>query len=455
MKIVVCIRQDLQGEISPFDACAYEAALCIQEAEITLLSMGPPKTEDFLKRLTRLGAKNAVLICDSAFAGADTLATAYALSLAIKELEPDLVLCGRQTLIGDTGQVPPMLSVLADMPIITNAMSVEAKDGAVKVQVRDGEIKEQSFPAIVTVERINELRLPSIRSKIKDVTVLSAKELSADVSRCGLEGSPTRVLKTFENNSGRRKCKFISMEQLKDVVESSLLQSKSKSERAFSEHKLGKVCIVGSKPWDFAKTVCDNIVELSLTDADDLCEKIREQNPDAVLWASDNESKRLAGIVAAKLSLGLCADCTELSVEEGALIMYRPALSGSIIAKIKSLTLPAMATVRTESESIKDVTVGLGFGAKESIDKARALADELSAELAASRKMVDKGFLPYSMQVGLTGKTVAPSVYIAIGISGAVHHVVGMQRSGTIIAINSDKDAPIFDYADYGIVEEF
>ena len=69
--------------------------------------------------------------------------------------------------------------------------------------------------------------------------------------------------------------------------------------------------------------------------------------------------------------------------------------------------------------------------------------------------MVDNGILPYGMQVGLTGKTVSPSVYVAIGISGAVHHIAGMQRSGTVIAINPDKDAPIFQYADFGILEEF
>ena len=77
----------------------------------------------------------------------------------------------------------------------------------------------------------------------------------------------------------------------------------------------------------------------------------------------------------------------------------------------------------------------------------------MNGEIAATRKAVDNDCLPYELQVGLTGKTIAPDVYVAIGISGAVHHIVGMKQSGTVIAINPDKNAPIFDYADYGIVD--
>ena len=111
MNVVVCIRQSADGEINPFDASAYETALKINGAEITLLSMGPQKTAAFLENLTRHGAKSAVLLTDKAFAGADTLATAYTLSLAIKRLKPDLIICGRQSVDGDTGQVGPSLSV--------------------------------------------------------------------------------------------------------------------------------------------------------------------------------------------------------------------------------------------------------------------------------------------------------------------------------------------------------
>jgi electron transfer flavoprotein alpha subunit len=114
-----------------------------------------------------------------------------------------------------------------------------------------------------------------------------------------------------------------------------------------------------------------------------------------------------------------------------------------------------MATVRTVSGEIGDVVVCAGFGVRDHFSRVRAFAEELGATLVTTRKMVDNGFMPYEQQVGLTGKTVTPPVYIAIGVSGAVHHIMGMQRAGTVIAINPDKDAPIFDYADFGIVAEF
>ena len=155
--------------------------------------------------------------------------------------------------------------------------------------------------------------------------------------------------------------------------------------------------------------------------------------------------------MSAMLNLGLCADCTRLETDGKELIMYRPALSGSIIAKIVSLTKPAMATVRT-AKAGGDIVVSAGFGAKDSLDNVKAFAEKIGADMATTRKAVDNNILPYNLQVGLTGKTVSPPVYIAIGVSGAVHHIVGMQAAGTVIAINPDKSAPIFEYADYGII---
>ncbi len=456
MRIVVCIRQGLDGEISPFDACAYEEALRIESAEVILISMAAESAKDFLLNLTRRGAAKAILLSDKAFAGADTLATAYALSQAIKKLSPDLVFCGRQTLVGDTAQTGAMLSVLAGLGLITNVMSIDKiEDGRVFATTRCEGEDSASLPALLTIERINTLRMPRLRSRLGELEIWSAESIDADISKCGLTGSPTRVIKTFENTSGKRKCKFITREELKTTIDDALTKSGKISDSKSSEERLPRVISVTDAPIEYAKSVSDDITVIKLGEADDIAKKIEELKPSAVLFGSDTKSKRTAAKVAAILKLGLCADCTSLECEGGELMMYRPALSGSIIAKIKSLTKPAMATVRTDSGDDSHIIIGMGYGARSSINKIKELADGLGAKLCASRKLVDNGYATYDMQVGLTGKTISPPIYIAIGISGAVHHIVGMEKSGTVIAINPDKNAPIFEYADFGIIEEF
>ncbi len=453
MKIVVCVRQSAAGELNPFDACAYEAALSIPGAEVTLLSMGPPSVEAFLKSLTRLGAKQAVLLTDRAFAGADTLATSYTLSLAIHKLQPDLVFCGRQTVDGDTGQVGPALSVLTGYSLIPNVMKMQIADEQITCTDRDAVIHKRPFPALLTVERINTLRLPSLRSREAEVLVWSAEDIAADVSRCGLIGSPTRVIKTFENDQDRRHCTFIEPSELKQAIQSGLEKGKKRvAPIVTSGARLSRVWIVGEAPREMASTISDDITVIELDEPEHMAQKIREGQPEVVLWASDTRSKAVAPQVATLLSTGLCADCTALETDGTELFMYRPAFSGSIIAKIRCMTRPQMATVRTLQADVAPIVVGLGMGVKEHMETAQAFADSLQARTAASRLMVDHDYLPYEMQVGLTGKTINPDVYIALGISGAVHHIAGVRQSGTIIAVNRDPNAPIFKYADYGIV---
>lgn len=457
MRVVVCVRQSVGGELNPFDSCAYEAALRMPDAEVILLSMGPGKAQDFLLNLTRLGAKKAVLLCDRTFAGADTLATAYTLSLAIERLQPQLILCGRQTVDGDTGQVGPELSVLTGYSLVTEVMQLEAGEQDVTTLSREGERRVTPYPALLTVERIHQLRLPSIRSRVGEVEVWDAATLNADTTRTGLEGSPTRVMKTFENDQDRRKCHYIDPSELPAVIERARAQGRlalQESETGSDAKKLPHVAIVGEAPMDMARPVSERITVLALDTPERMVARIRELDPDAVLWASDARSKACAPQVAALMRLGLCADCTLLETDGEQLLMYRPAFSGNIIAKIRSTTRPAMATVRTVQPDRAPVTVGVGMGAVASLDAVKAWAASLGADLAATRLTVDHDHMPYAQQVGLTGKSISPDVYIAVGISGAVHHIAGIRTSGTVIAINPDRDAPIFDYADYGIVAD-
>ena len=461
MKIVVCVKQTVQGDINPFDACAYEAALQIAGAEVVLLSMGPEKTKDFLLNLTRLGAKEAYLLCDRAFAGADTLATSYALSRAIKKLEPDLVICGRQTIDGDTGQTGPALSVMAGLSLITNVMKIESVDGAITCQTRTMGEQMVPYPALITVERINHLRLPSIRSKEAEVTLWNADDLGADKARCGLKGSPTKVLASFQNEDGKRKCKFVDASMLDELIEEGLKKEKARiTPKNTDECKLKNVWIVGEKCREMAETISSDICVIDREGAEDMGDRfaelfaalVRKEQPSVVLWDSDAWSKGEAPKVAALLRTGLCADCTALETDGDNLYMYRPAFSGNIIAKIGCITRPQMATIRTITDGVFDVICAMGKGVKDSKESMISYANARGWETAASRLAVDSEMFPYEKQVGMTGKTVSPTVYIAVGISGAVHHIAGMKQSGTVIAINPDKKAPIFDYADYGIV---
>ena len=292
MKIVVCIRQGRNGEMSPFEASAYESALRIPDAEVILLSMGAMSSKDYLKSLTRLGAKRAILLSDAKFAGADTLATAYALSYALKKIAPDYVFCGRQTMEGDTGQTGPMLSEMLGYGLLTEVMAIESISDDIVCNTRREGVMTSNAPTLVTFERICDLRLPSLFSKMGEVDVWSAQDIGVDIEKCGLKGSPTRVIESFENQSGKRKCKFLEKSEFYPTLEKVLSEKREiKDKTEISSEKLEKVWIVGEKPIDFAKSVSDDITIIPLTNEEEIAERIKNEQPSVVLWATDSETR--------------------------------------------------------------------------------------------------------------------------------------------------------------------
>ena len=450
MKNLVCVKI-IKGEVNPFDESALECALRLSK-DVTVVSMGPESTKNALIPLTRLGAK-VILISDRAFAGSDTLATSKILSAAIKTMDYDLILCGRQSIDGDTAQVGPMISQMLDIPLITNALKVKADESSVYADTRLGE-QGMQLPALVTVERGYILRFPSIFSKPGEIQTISNDELKCPPEQCGLQGSPTRVIQAFENQQGKRHCRFITQQELKPLIEELLKKQPSEEKHIENTDRLKSVWAVGEEAAERAKEIAENVVLIENSDIRTIVQKAIEEKPEVILWNADLWGRKNAPIAAAILNTGLCADCTQLEAEEGKLIMYRPAQGGNIYAKIKCLTMPQMATVRTKTES-SDIIVAGGKGIANNTDRLISFANELDAELAASRGLVDTGKLPYDRQVGLTGKTVSPKIYIAIGISGAVHHTCAIEGADTVIAINPDKNARIFEYADYGLVADF
>jgi electron transfer flavoprotein alpha subunit len=226
---------------------------------------------------------------------------------------------------------------------------------------------------------------------------------------------------------------------------------------------------------------------------------IKEYKPEILIASATTMGRTIMPIMAVKLGAGLTADCTGLDIdpEERLLIQTRPAVGGNIMATIKTPVLrPQMSTVRPKSKRplpmdssrkgetiikefvpefltsrvkrlsfIKEETSGapiqdaefivaFGKGLKDArhVDLMKELAGIFEGSLGASRNATDLGWITYSHQVGLSGKTVSPRLYIAVGISGAVQHLAGMSSAETIVAINSDPEANIFNVADYGIV---
>jgi electron transfer flavoprotein beta subunit len=204
------IRQGIKNIINPFDAYALEEGVRLKEkhgGRVTVITMGLPQAEEALREAISLGADEAVLLSDSALAGADTWATAYTLSCAIRKLgQADIVICGRQTLDGDTGQVGPELAEMLALPFIAYVSRIEEITGSrIRVQrmIEEGhEVLETILPAVITVvKEINVPRLPSLRgiarSKSAPIPAWDAAALDADKDKIGLSGSCTRVIKVF------------------------------------------------------------------------------------------------------------------------------------------------------------------------------------------------------------------------------------------------------------------
>jgi electron transfer flavoprotein beta subunit len=252
VKIVVCIKQvpdtadirinpetntlmreGVPSIINPFDLNALEAGIRIREqtgGKVTVLTMGPPQAESALREALSMGADEAVLLSDRAFAGSDTWATSYTLAKAIGIIGADIVFCGKQAIDGDTAQVGPETAEFMGIPHIAYVRKIEeVNDHSIKVQrlMDEGyDVVESSIPVLLTVvKELNEPRMPSLKGKIAakkaEIKKLGMADINADERNLGLKGSPTQVKNIFapEIKAERKMIEGTPEEQVDALIE--------------------------------------------------------------------------------------------------------------------------------------------------------------------------------------------------------------------------------------------
>ncbi len=528
------------------------------DGEVVVFTMGPPAADDAVREMIACGASRGIHLCDPAFAGSDTLATARTLAAAIaREGHFDLVLAGLNSLDADTGQVPAEVAELLGLPFESgiHRLDVLGPEGGeervltgrsfrARLETDDGyRTIFGELPAVLsTAERLcDPSKAPPEQRELvagDRITRVGASDLGLDGKELGAAGSPTRVGTVRHLETARLGVRVSTMPEAVDrlvsmgafgpgsVGDDPVVPTRrtggsgSGSPQVwcfFTEPGTGKELL--GEAAELAQPISGTVTAVTATPvpaglgamgADRVLAIVGADEPEqwaGALWSAaaaarpwallvegTRAGRVVASIVAARGGWGLTGDAIGLEIDaETRLVAWKPAFGGQLEAPIRSASPVQMATIRpgvltrrrprsapdpepviiepstparlrTESVTRSDadpgelrragIVVAVGVGVDPSgypiIDELRAALGD--AALGATRKVTDRGWLPRSRQIGVTGHSVAPRLLIAVGSSGRFNHTVGIRNAGILMALNSDPEAEIFDQVDVGLI---
>ncbi len=546
------VRQGVGFEMNAYCRRAVSEGVTLARStggSCTVVTLGPLSAEDVLREAVAWGADSGLHICDPRCAGSDTLATARVLAAALRRAGPfDLVLLGRNSIDGDTGQVGPEVAQLLDLPFASGVRRLDDNGSGLRLglELDDGTQEvDIDLPAVLSVaERLcDPCKVdPAGRAAVaaERITRITASGLGP--GPWGEEGSPTVVGETRPMEHERST--LVLRGPVAEQVEAAVRELGHRGALRAGPHEtapepgdsrpagrtpdrvvavlaepgrpevaaelLGAAARLGrdagaavhalSPGGPLASGAADLVVVLEGSCvAEDVAAAVvaylRETAPWALLAPSTAFGREVAGRVAAASGSGLVGDAVALTVRDGLLVAAKPAFAGALVADVTSRSPTQMVTVRpgvlpapapapmrgaapttvrpvptrgrlrvlderrdddVETLARAEVVIGVGTGVTpEEYEQLSPLAAVLGAELAATRKVTDRGWAPRARQVGLTGRSIAPRLYVALGLSGKFNHMVGVRSAGTILAVNADPDAPVFAHCDVGIVGDW
>jgi electron transfer flavoprotein alpha subunit len=520
----------------------------------TVITMGPPESEEVLREAIACGADEGLHVCDPQLAGSDTLATARTLAAVLRGQRPfDMILLGRNSVDADTGQVGPELAQLLGLPFLAAVRRLWLDPDGSGVSARcerdDGWADlRASLPAVLScaerlcppakaspeervavpgdrIRRIStsdlgsgpwgvaasptsvgRVRVQAVRRRRVVLAGLAGEQVATAVQLLRAWGALQGTGPATGGNravpastSGAGPCVSVVLEPDRVRLARELLGAAARLAARVDGHVAALDCsstdalALASQGTDRVVKVAGSSVEEDVATA--VADWCRLRQPWAVLAPGTMWGREVAGRVAASLGAGLTGDAVDLTVRNGRLLCWKPALRGRLLAAISTDSPVQMATVRPgvlpllqprqaccrppieqvralprssvrlleagRDETVErllsaPVVIGTGLGVPPGdYPLLEALRLALGAELAATRKVTDRDWLPRARQVGITGHSISPRLYVAVGIQGTFNHLIGVHGAGTILAINRDPQAPIFDAADLGIVADW